>query len=102
MLGIAADDDTNHATTMTSDNQPVDTVEISGGEDPLAFLDDNVPATLDACQTLEDLTQHLSRYQPKDAEAVTAAKQRICPTRRRLRNGLRTKAGRCIDLPQRV
>lgn len=77
LLGIAADDDTNHAATMTSDNQPVDTVEISGGEDPLAFLDDNVPASLDACQTIEDLTQHLSRYQPKDAEAVTAAKQRI-------------------------
>lgn len=76
MLGIAADDDTNHATTMTSDNQPVNTVEISDSEDPLAFLDD-VPASLDACQTLEDLTQHLSRYQPKDAEAVTAAKQRI-------------------------
>ena len=52
-------------------------VEISGGEDPLDFLDDNVPASLDACHTLEDLTQHLSRYQPKDNQAVTAAKQRI-------------------------
>jgi len=77
MLGIAADDDTNHATTMTSDNQPVDKVEITGGEDPLDFLDDKVPASLDACSTLEDLTLHLSRYQPKDNEAVTAAKNRI-------------------------
>jgi len=78
MLGIAADDDTNHASAMTSDNEPVHKVEISGATDVLDFLDDtSVPPNLDDCKTLEDLTRHLSRYQPSDKDAVSAAKSRI-------------------------
>ena len=77
MLGIAADDDTNDALTMTDNNQkPVDDVSFNGN-DPLSFLDDDVPASLDACKTMQELGRHLSAHNPKDKEAVQAAKERI-------------------------
>ena len=75
MLGIAADDDTNDALSMTDNNQkPVEDVSF---EDPLSFLDDDAPSSLDACKTMKELGRHLSAHNPKDKEAVQAAKERI-------------------------
>ena len=75
LLGIAADDDTNDAVNMTdNDDKPVDDVSF---EDPLSFLDDDAPSSLDACKTMKELGRHLSAHNPKDKEAVQAAKERI-------------------------